>query len=102
MENKIQELVNFLESEGLSSEAFAISDLFLKVAGKKVIQKGGYKSIPAMKAYLKGGKKYKEGGNFDNSACIADLTGKVKNPAAVCKTAEMALTKTVQKDKKKG
>lgn len=101
MENKIEDLILLLEAEGLSAEAAEVSELFFKVAGKKVIQKGGYKAIPAMKAYLKGGKKYKEGGAFDNSACMKDLKGKVKNPAAVCMAAEMALTKKVEKVKKK-
>ena len=102
MENKIQELFDFLESKGLSLEASALSDLFLKVAGKKVIEKGDYKAIPGMKDYLKGGKKYKSGGAFDNSCCMRDLKGKVKNPAAVCMAAEMALTKKVEKVKKSG
>ena len=52
-----------------------------------------------MKDYLKGGKKYKSGGAFDNECCMKDLKGKVKNPAAVCMAAEMALTKKVQKVK---
>jgi hypothetical protein len=33
---------------------------------------------------------------------MKDLKGKVKNPAAVCMAAEMALTKKVQKVKKSG
>jgi hypothetical protein len=102
METKIEELIELLETKGLTSEALELSDLLFKVAGKKVIQKGGYKAIPGMKEYLKGGKKYKEGGAFDNSACMRDLKGKVNNPAAVCMAAEMALTKKVQKVKKGG
>lgn len=100
METKIEELIELLESKGLTSEASELSSLLLKVAGKKIIQKGDYKAIPGMKDYLKGGKKYKSGGAFDNSCCMKDLKGKVKNPAAVCMAAEMALTKKVEKVRK--
>lgn len=99
MEKEIQKLIESLEEEGFLSEANHLSDVLTKVAGKKVIQKGGYKAIPGMKDYLKGGKKYKSGGAFDNECCMKDLKGKVKNPAAVCMAAEMALTKKVQKVK---
>jgi len=100
METKIEELIQALEMSGLTLEANHLSDLLLKVAGKKVVEKGGYKAIPGMKDYLKGGKKYKSGGAFDNSCCMKDLKGRVKNPAAVCMAAEMALTKKVEKVKK--
>jgi hypothetical protein len=99
MEKEIQKLIEQLEENGLSKEAFHLSNVLSKVAGKKVIQKGDYKAIPGMKDYLKGGKKYKSGGAFDNECCMKDLKGKVKNPAAVCMAAEMALTKKVQKVK---
>jgi hypothetical protein len=102
MEKKIEKLINMLEEKGLSAEASAVSDLFLKTSGVKLIEKGDFKAIPGMKDYLKGGKKYKSGGAFDNSCCMKDLKGKVKNPAAVCMAAEMALTKKVQKVKKSG
>ena len=46
-----------------------------------------YKAIPGMKKYLEKGK-------FNNSKCISDLSDKenIKNPAAVCRAAEIVLT----------
>ncbi len=50
-----------------------------------------YRAIPGMKKYLKKGK-------FDLGKCIEDLKGEegIKNPAAVCRSAEIALTGKAQ------
>lgn len=55
--------------------------------GDREVSEKEYRAVPGMKKYVKRGR-------FDKSACIGDLKGKkkIRDPAALCRSAEIALT----------